>query len=105
MNGNVLKDLKVAEAAIKLFCEQWKIIEFSLFGSVITADFQAQSDIDVLVSFSEEADLSLADIVTMKEQLSRLFGREVDIVDKDALRNPFRKNHILSHREVIYAAR
>lgn len=38
---------------IKAFCEKWKVVEFSLFGSVLRDDFRSDSDIDVLLSFSE----------------------------------------------------
>jgi predicted nucleotidyltransferase len=40
----------------------------------------------------------------MKEELKRIFRREVDIVEKEGIRNPFRRNEILRSREVIYAA-
>jgi hypothetical protein len=40
----------------------------------------------------------------MKEELEKLFGREVDLVQKDCLRNPFRRYEILSTKQVIYAA-
>jgi predicted nucleotidyltransferase len=60
--------------------------------------------VDVLVTFAEEAPWSLFDIVTMQDELKEIFGRDVDLVEKEALRNPFRRHHILKHNEVIYAA-
>jgi predicted nucleotidyltransferase len=39
----------------------------------------------------------------MKEGLEALFGRRVDLVEKEALRNPWRKREILRTYEVIYA--
>jgi hypothetical protein len=86
------------------FCRKWKIIEFALFGSVLSKDFRPDSDIDVLVSFSEDAKWSLFDIVRMQNELNEIFGREVDLVEKDAIRNPFRRHSILRSKEVIYAA-
>ena len=62
------------------------------------------SDIDVLVSFLTDAQWSLFDIVQMQDELKTLFGREVDLIEKEALRNPFRRRAILSGREVLYAA-
>lgn len=41
----------------------------------------------------------------MKEELENLFGRPVDLIEKEALRNPWRKREILRTHEVIYAAR
>jgi len=40
----------------------------------------------------------------MIEELKEIFGREVDLVEKTALRNPFRRNAILAKKEVIYTA-
>ena len=40
----------------------------------------------------------------MREELHQIFGREVDLVEKGALRNPFRKHEILRTYKVVYAA-
>jgi predicted nucleotidyltransferase len=42
--------------------------------------------------------------VDLKEQLERLFGRPVDLVEKQALRIPYPRQHILSTARVVYAA-
>ena len=90
-------------AAIEGFSRRWKITEFSLFGSVLREDFGPGSDVDVLVSFEEDATWSLLDLVEMKTELEMIFGREVDLVEKESLRNPFRRHDIMRGREVIYA--
>jgi hypothetical protein len=61
--------------------------------------------VDVLVSFAEDAPWSLDDWVDMIEELKVIFGRKVDLVEKEAVRNPFRRHEILNTREVIYASR
>ncbi|MBI5177809.1 MAG: nucleotidyltransferase family protein [Nitrospinae bacterium] len=85
------------------FCRKWKITEFSLFGSVLREDFRPDSDVDVLVTFEERSQWSLLDIVAMKEELKGIFGREVDLVEKKWLKNPFRRHEILTTRETIHA--
>ncbi len=40
----------------------------------------------------------------MKLDLEKIFHRSVDIIEKDALENPFRKKEILRTAQVIYAA-
>jgi len=89
---------------IRVFCRKWKIVEFSLFGSVLRDDFRPNSDVDVLINFEESAEWDLFDIVEMKEELKSLFGREVDLVEQGAIRNPFRRQSILSSKEILYAA-
>jgi hypothetical protein len=95
--------IMVDRVAIRAFCARWKVIEFSIFGSAIREDFGPESDVDVLVVFAPEAEWSLLDLVEMQEELKGIFGRDVDLVEKRALRNPFRRRHILERYEVIYA--
>jgi predicted nucleotidyltransferase len=85
-------------------CEKYGIQELSIFGSSIRDDFSIESDIDFLVSFDENFDISLFDIMNLEDELSELLEREVDIVEKESLKNPIRKNKILLTREIIYAA-
>lgn len=43
----------------------------------------------------------------MEDELKRIFGRRVDIVEKTAVErsdNPYRRNHILNNRETVYVA-
>ena len=89
---------------IEQFCHRWKIAEFALFGSVLREDFRSDSDVDVLVRFEKRADWDLFDWVNMIEELKGIFGREVDLVEKTTLRNPFRRHYILNNQKVIYAA-
>lgn len=103
MSGNVQID--IPREAITAFCKKWKVAELSLFGSILREDFSPGSDVDVLVSFAEDAGWSLYDWVDMIEELKEIFGREVDLVSKKGLRNPFRRHNILNNRAVIYAAR
>lgn len=75
-----------------------------MFGSVLRDDFGPGSDVDVLVTFSSEATWSLLDLVNMRDELVAIFARPVDVVEKQAVRNPFRRHAILTNHEVLYAA-
>ncbi len=86
------------------FCRKWRIRELSLFGSALRDDFGPHSDLDFLVSFESGTGWDLFDIIAMKNELESQFGRSVDLVEKEALRNPWRKYEILRTHEVIYAA-
>ncbi len=96
--------IPIDREVIKLFCEKWKIREFYLFGSVLREDFGPESDIDVLIKIFPEAEWSLWDIVEMREELQRLFGRKVDLLEAEGIRNPFRRYEIAQTRRLIYAA-
>jgi len=100
--------IELPEERIKVFCRKWKIVEFSLFGSVLREDFRPDSDVDVLVSFSPAARWSLLDIVEMEEELGRALGHRVDLVERSAVErseNYIRRRHILSSAEPVYVAR
>ena len=96
--------LSIDPEKIAAFCQRWKIAELSLFGSVLRNDFGPDSDIDILVSFVPDIPWSLYDWMEMQEELKVLFGRDVDLVEKSTLRNPFRRHAILPSRMVIYGA-
>lgn len=98
------KKFRIPRKKISEFCRRWGVIEFSLFGSALRDDFRPDSDVDVLVTFSRQAQISLFDLVQMKLDLEKIFHRPVDIIEKDALENPFRKREILRTAQVIYAA-
>jgi predicted nucleotidyltransferase len=89
---------------LERFCHKWKIRRLSLFGSVLRDDFGPDSDVDVLVSFVPDATWDLFDLVYMRDELMSIFAREVDLVEEEGLRNPFRRQNILRTRRVIYAA-
>ncbi|MCX5973313.1 MAG: nucleotidyltransferase family protein [Coprothermobacterota bacterium] len=95
--------IEIPQQEIQAFCRRWKVQEFSLFGSVLREDFGPTSDVDVLISFLPEAPWSLTEWVEMADELAKLFGRKVDLVEKEALRNPFRRERILTTKEVVYA--
>lgn len=100
----VSRNVDIPRNEIETFCRKWKISELSLFGSVLRDDFRPDSDIDVLVSFKPDAPWDLFHLVEIRDELMALFRRDVDLIEKEGLRNPFRRRTILDTREVIYAA-
>ncbi|MDZ7656549.1 MAG: nucleotidyltransferase family protein [Sulfurimicrobium sp.] len=99
--------ISLPQDQLSLFCRQWKIAEFALFGSVLRDDFRPDSDIDVLVTFSPDASWSLFDHVEMRDELAAILGRKVDLLTRNAVeqsRNPIRRRAILESAEVIHAA-
>ncbi len=89
---------------IKAFCRRWKIVEFSLFGSVLREDFRPDSDVDVLVTYAPGSRRTLLDLVRMQDELSEILNRKVDLTEEKCLDNPFRRREILQTKERIYAA-
>ena len=97
------KRLGVPKTRIAEFCRRRRVRTLSLFGSVLRDDFGQDSDVDVLVEFETNAGVSLFDLVDMQQELRDMLGREVDLVERKGLRNPFRRHGILSGSRVLYA--
>jgi len=101
-------NIEIPKEQISDFCRKWKIAELSLFGSVLRDDFRPDSDIDVLVTFSRDAEWSLLDHMAMEEELSAIFGRKVDLVSRKAIErseNYIRRNAILETAQPYYVTR
>jgi predicted nucleotidyltransferase len=99
--------LAIPNDRIAAFCRRWRITELALFGSILREDFGPESDVDVLVSFAQDAKHTLFDLARMETELGGILGREVDLVDRAAVersRNYIRRKAILSSLEPIYAA-
>ena len=89
---------------IAAFCQKWSIAELALFGSVLRDDFGPDSDVDVLVTFRPGASMTFEGFLDMREELSNIFGRQIDLVEKRLVTNPFRRHEILTTKKVLYAA-
>jgi len=97
----------VPQKEIAEFCRRNHIQRMAFFGSVLRDDFRPDSDIDVLVEFEPGKTPGLA-FFDIREELKRLFGREVDMLTFKGIessRNYIRRKAILESARVIYAAR
>lgn len=99
--------LRLPTPEIISFCEQWKVAEMSLFGSVLREDFGPNSDVDILATFAPDATWTLMDMVDATDQLEAILGRPVDLVTRPAIersQNWIRRAEILGSAEQIYRA-
>lgn len=98
--------IEIPQTQLHEFCQRWNITELSLFGSVLREDFRPDSDIDILVNFTQDNQWTLLDHVTMQDELERILKRKVDLLNKSAIRkseNYIRRQNILNSAKVIYA--
>jgi uncharacterized protein len=68
------------------------ILRLSLFGSTARGDERPDSDIDLLAAFDDTRRISLLDVVGMEEQISRLLGRTVELVEEGTLKPRVQRN-------------
>ena len=102
----ILQRLPVDEAQLDTFCRRWKITKLELFGSTLIDPSRAR-DIDLLVTFAQDARWGLFEHEHMQRELSGLLGRSVDLISRRAVetsRNALRRNAILSSAVPVYVA-
>lgn len=90
-------DLLIKLKALKpTILAQYKARGISLFGSFVRGEQKANSDIDLLVEFTDDADLF--DLIGLAQFLEAELQRNVDVVPQRALRSELRENVL---KEVI----
>ncbi|WP_393009906.1 nucleotidyltransferase family protein [Limnothrix redekei] len=97
--------LAITEEKLIEICQQWKITELALFGSILREDFRETSDIDLLISFAPDAPQGLLTLARIKHQLEELLDHPVDLVIKEAIQegdNWIRRQEILDTAVSIY---
>ena len=88
---------------LKRLCTMYNVEKMYLFGSALNSNFNKESDVDLLVKFKAiELSKYFDNYMDFKEKLENLFGREVDLVEEQTLRNPILINSINKSKELIY---
>jgi hypothetical protein len=95
--------IDISEQTLAEICRRFGVVELAVFGSVLRDDFRPDSDIDVLITFAHNQSVDSFDLAELQLTLQAFFDRPVDVVEKAALVNPFRRKAIFSTAEVIYA--
>ena len=96
--------MEIEDDIIIKLSRKYRIKEMSFFGSILREDFGEASDIDVLVEFEDDNEYSLFDLFRIREEFEKVLGRKVDLIEKESLRNPYRRENILKNSRVVYAA-
>lgn len=85
-------------------CRSHKVAKIYAFGSSITDRFDpTKSDIDLVVKvdISDPLDRGEA-LLSLWDKLEALFGRKVDLLTEESIRNPYLKANINRTKKLIY---
>lgn len=87
-------------------CKALNIKRLYAFGSVVSDQFRKDSDLDFLISFSENLTIDeyTQNYFTLHYKLRELFGREIDIVTERTFSNPYFIESINESKQLIYEA-
>lgn len=84
-------------------CRKYKVDKLYVFGSILTPRFNSQSDVDMVVNFKG---VPLEDYVDnyfgLKDALTTLLGREIDLLESNGIRNAILRNNIDRTKRLIY---
>jgi predicted nucleotidyltransferase len=84
-------------------CTKHKVRKLFAFGSVLTNKFNNESDIDFVVDFENVELPEYADnYFDLKFSLEKLFNRKIDLLEEQAIRNPYLRQSIDSSKQLIY---
>ena len=88
---------------IEKLCVKHKVRRLFAFGSVLNDRFNEQSDVDLIVDFDKsEINDYFINFFDFKYSLENIFGREVDLLEEQPVRNSFLRKNIENTKTLIY---
>ncbi len=93
---------EVNEQRLGNICDRYGIAKLEVFGSQARGTARADSDIDVLYTLRPGSKLGW-EIEQLADELSDLFGREVDLISLRSL-HPLLQPSVLAEARLVYAA-
>jgi predicted nucleotidyltransferase len=98
--------LAITPAEMAELCRRHHVRSLSIFGSAVRDDFDpAHSDVDVIVEFEDfPLDQYLDNKRALQRELSAAFGREIDLLTWNSLKNPVIRQEVESSHLMLYAA-
>ena len=95
--------LSVYKDQINELCVSHKVKSLYAFGSVLTSDIDTNSDIDLIVDFKDVDVNDYADnYFDLKFSLQDIFNRPIDLLEEQAIKNPYFKQVVNQTKELVY---
>jgi predicted nucleotidyltransferase len=91
------------QATLRELCTRYKVKSLYAFGSVLSNNFNQNSDIDLIVHFKEIPVKDYADnYFDFKYSLQNIFNRPLDLLEEQAIKNPFFKKDVNQTKQLVY---
>jgi len=88
---------------INTLCANHKVKTLYAFGSVLTPNFNSKSDVDLIVDFKEIDVKDYADnYFNFKFSLQDMLNRPVDLLEEQAIKNPYFKEELNKKKVIVY---
>jgi len=91
-------------ADISELCRRFHVKRLDVFGSAAREnDFSNESDVDLLVEYEpNHSPPSFRDFLALRDALTGMLGRKVDLTMASAVRNPYVRAEIERFRETLH---
>jgi predicted nucleotidyltransferase len=98
-----MNTLSAYKNEINALCANHKVRSLYAFGSVLTPNFNTNSDIDLIVDFTEIDVKDYADnYFDFKFSLQDILNRPVDLLEEQAIKNPYFKEELNKKKVIVY---
>jgi predicted nucleotidyltransferase len=98
-----MKSLEKYTPDIINLCKTHRVKSLYAFGSVLTENFNKESDIDLIVDFSNIDVEDYADnYYEFKFSLQEILKRPVDLLEEKAIKNPYFRLSVNQKRQLVY---
>lgn len=89
---------------IHALCEAHKVDRLYAFGSVLTDRFNEESDVDLIVCFSDSIEFGdySRNYFKLVHKLEDTLHRKVDLLEEKAIKNPYFKKEVFEKRKLVY---
>lgn len=88
---------------INVLCESHRVKNLYAFGSVLTSNFNINSDIDLIVDFNDLDFKDYADnYFDLKFSLQNILNRREDLLELHAVKNPYFKQALDKTKVLVY---
>ena len=98
-----MSELEKYNADIKQLCAAHKVKRLYAFGSVLTNNYNKNSDIDFMVDFEPVEINQYADnYYDFKFSLENILHRPIDLLEEKAIKNPYFLQVVNNQRQLVY---
>lgn len=98
-----MNQLSILINDIDKLCANHSVKHLYVFGSILTDNFNADSDIDFLVDFFPINSKEYADnYYDLKFSLEQVLNRKIDLLEGTAIKNPYFLQSIQDKKQIIY---
>lgn len=98
-----MNKIQIHQNVITQLCKKYNVEKLYVFGSILTENFNENSDIDFIVKFHQLELSKYADnYFDFKFSLEEILKREVDLLEEKSIKNPYFLKVINHQKQLIY---